>query len=103
MAAMRAADTNDPQGDAGTAVASAPRRPRYRARIAAALLGMASGFMFFFCAVPPAHSGDLPPAAAGAHFIMDALRLLTGVAATESSADPDSDGARALPSGGIRN
>jgi hypothetical protein len=101
MAVMRAADTNVLHGDAGAAVALTPRRPRFRARIAAALLGMASGFMFFFCAVPPAHSGGLPPAASGAHFIIDALRLLTRVAATESGADPAS--ARALPSGGIRN
>jgi hypothetical protein len=101
---MHATDSNVTAAAAEEPVALAMAPRRLRARIAAAALGMATAIVFFFCAVPPAHSGSTPPAAlSGPRLILDALRLLTRVAATEPGADSAPDAGRALPSGGIRN
>jgi hypothetical protein len=97
------ADAANAAGEPVTLTLESPK-PRPRARIAAAALGMAAAIVFFFCAVPPAHSGSTPPAAlSGPRLILDTLRLLTRVAATEPSTDGATDAGRALPSGGIRN
>jgi hypothetical protein len=103
---MHATDSNVDVPGAGDPVAAAltPPRPRQRARIAAAALGMTSAIVFFFCAVPPAHSGSTPSAGlSGPRLLLDALRLLARVAATESGTEHVPDAGRALPSGGIRN
>jgi len=73
-----------------------------RQRIVAAALGVACAVLLFVAAVPPAHSTALTRPGAGSqisYLLLDALRVLTGVAA----ADVDPDEARTHPSGGIRN
>jgi hypothetical protein len=103
---MQAAETDVAGCGSGPepTLVSVPVRRRSRARIAAAVLGVVSGIAFFFCAVPSAHSGAArPPTFAGSHLVLDALRLLTRVAAPESNAESDADTTRAISSGGIRN
>ena len=103
---MRASESNTTAAVACESLPQlpAPRRLRRRARIAAGALGLATGIVFFFSLVPPAHSGGGQPATpTGSHWVLDALRLLTRVAAGEPGAAAAPNAARALPSGGIRN
>jgi hypothetical protein len=73
-----------------------------RQRIVAATLGVACAVLLFVAAVPSAHSTASSRPGSGSslsYLLLDALRMLTGVAA----ADLDPAEASAHPSGGIRN